>query len=644
MTIVTCKLLFSLYSLLLLVIVSLTKAQPNFLYNFCINDKGNYTTNSTYQNNLNTLLSNLTSNTQINYGFYNFSHGQNNDKVNAIGLCRGDVKPDVCRSCLNDSRVLLPKLCPNQKEAIGWYDNCMLRYSNRSIFGINEESPTFYIWNIYNTSEVDQLNQVLGNLMTKLKEKAASSDSRRKFATDNDTDVNFQTIYGLVQCTPDLSYQDCTDCLEAAISEISCCNDKKGARVNKPSCNIRYENYRFYNLTPIIDLEKTSPPPQEKRKSSHTTIAIVVPIVVVVAALLSFICVYLMRSKPKLNHEEVEHDHDDIEIEESLQFNFDTIQVATKNFSKANKLGHGGFGIVYQGTLSTGQVIAVKRLSKGSGQGDSEFKNEVHLLAKLQHRNLVRLLGFCLNGIERLLIYEFVPNKSLDYFLFDPLKRAQLDWERRYKIIEGIVKGLLYLHEDSGLHIIHRDLKASNILLDNNMNPKISDYGMARLLLVDQTQVNTDKIIGTYGYMAPEYAMFGQFSIKSDVFSFGVLIIDIISGLKVCGILHEQSMEDLLGFVWRNWREGTITNIIDPSLNNSSQNEIMRCIHIGLLCVQEKVVERPTMATIALMLNSYSVSLPLPLEPASFIGGRTGNLSISDMQSGEDSAGIIRSS
>ncbi|KAL5070213.1 hypothetical protein RYX36_021100 [Vicia faba] len=426
----------------------------------------------------------------------------------------------------------------------------MLRYSNRSIFGIMEESPGFYMWNPYNASEVDQFNQVLGNLMTKLKEKAASSDSRRK------------------------------------------------------------------------------------NKSSHTTIAIVVSIVVavVVVALLSFICIYSMRSKPKINLEEVEQDHDDIEIEESLQFNFDTIQVATNNFSEANKLGQGGFGIVYQGELSTGQVIAVKRLSKGSGQGDSEFKNEVLLLAKLQHRNLVRLLGFCLEGKERILIYEFVPNKSLDYFLFDPLKRSQLEWERRYKIIQGIVRGLLYLHEDSRLRIIHRDLKASNILLDNNMNPKISDFGMARLLLVDQTQVNTNKVVGTYGYMAPEYAMFGQFSIKSDVFSFGILVLEITSGLKVCGDLHEQSMEDLLSFVWRNWREGTITNIIDPSLNNDSRNEIMRCIHIGLLCVQENEVERPTMATIALMLSSYSVSLALPLEPASFIGGRTRSISISDTQ------------
>ncbi|WJX14846.1 non-specific serine/threonine protein kinase [Trifolium repens] len=645
---VSCKLLFSFYSLLLLLItiVSQAKGQPNFLYNFCINDNGNYTANSAYQNNLNILLSNLSTNTEIDYGFYNFSYGQNTDKVNAIGLCRGDVKPDVCRNCLNDSRVLLTRLCPNQKEAIGGYENCMLRYSNRSIFGIMQGSPTFYMWNTNSVTEVDQFNRVLGNLMKKLKEKAASSDdSRFKYATGNATDVNlnFQTIYGLVQCTPDLSMQECNHCLEDAILEIPrCCNNKIGARVVKPSCIIRYESHLFYDPPSVVDPDEPSPP-QEKSKSWHTTIAIVVLTVVLVVSLLSFICICLMRNRRKewLNLEEIEDDDNDyIEIAESLQFNFDTIRVATSNFSEANKLGHGGFGVVYRGKLSGGQVIAVKRLSRDSGQGDIEFKNEVLLLVKLQHRNLVRLLGFCLEGRERLLVYEFVQNKSLDYFIFDPIKKAELDWERRYKIIEGIVRGLLYLHEDSQLRIVHRDLKASNILLDENMNAKISDFGMARLL-VDQTQVNTDKVVGTYGYMAPEYAMFGQFSAKSDVFSFGVLVLEIISGQKISQLFHGQ--EDLLSFAWRNWREGTIKDIIDPSLNNASQNEIMRCIHIGLLCVQENLVDRPTMATIVLMLSSYSISLPVPLEPASFIGGKTRSLPGPDMQYGDDNSGAIRS-
>ncbi|KAK2405021.1 putative receptor protein kinase [Trifolium repens] len=491
--IVSFKLSFSFFYFLLLLIISIVsqaKAQPNFLYNFCINKNGNYTANSTYQNNLNILLSNLSSNKEIDYGFYNFSYGQNTDKVNAIGLCRGDVKPDICRNCLNDSRVLLTRLCPNQKEAIGWYDNCMLRYSNRSIFGIMEGLPSFYMSNSKNVTQVDQFNQVLGDLMKKLKEKAASSnDSRVKYSTGNETDVNlnFQTVYGLVQCTPDLSFQDCTRCLDDAIYEIpTCCNNKMGGRVIKPSCSFRFESALFYDapvvdtddLTPVVDTDGTSPP-QEKSKSSHTTtIAIVVPTVVVVLVLLTLIiCICLRRNRRRhsmagSNREEIEDD-DDIEIAESLQFNFDTIGVATNNFSEANKLGHGGFGVVYRGKLSSGQMIAVKRLSVDSGQGDIEFKNEVLLLAKLQHRNLVKLLGFCLEGKERLLVYEFVPNKSLDYFIFDPIKKGQLDWAMRYKIIGG------------------------NILLDEDMNAKISDFGMARLLLVDQTQVNTNKVVGT---------------------------------------------------------------------------------------------------------------------------------------------------
>jgi hypothetical protein len=205
-------------------------------------------------------LSNLSTNTQIDYGFYNFSYGQNTDKVNAIGLCRGDVKPDVCRNCLNDSRVLLTRLCPNQKEAIGWYENCMLRYSNRSIFGLMEQFPWFYSASKSIEKEVDLFNRVLGNLMKKLKEKAASSnDSRVKYATGNETDVklNFQTIYGLVQCTPDLSSQDCMDCLNGVIAEIpTCCSNKLSARIIEPSCNIRYESYPFYGPSLVV-----GPPP-----------------------------------------------------------------------------------------------------------------------------------------------------------------------------------------------------------------------------------------------------------------------------------------------------------------------------------------------------------------------------------------------
>ncbi|KAF7840693.1 cysteine-rich receptor-like protein kinase 10 [Senna tora] len=308
---------------------------------------------------------------------------------------------------------------------------------------------------------------------------------------------------------------------------------------------------------------------------------------------------------------------------ESLQFNFSTIEAATNKFSLDNKLGEGGFGEVYKGILSSGQEIAVKRLSQSSGQGSEEFKNEVVVVAKLQHRHLVRLLGFCLEGEEKILVYEYVPNKSLDYILFDPERQRELDWTRRYKIIAGVARGIQYLHEDSRLRIIHRDLKASNVLLDGDMNPKISDFGMARIFGVDQTRGNTSHIVGTYGYMSPEYAMHGEFSIKSDVYSFGVLLMEIISGKKNSSFYQTGGAEDLLSYAWKLWNDGAPMEMLDPTLRETYiPNEVMRCIHIGLLCVQEDPLDRPTMTTIVSYLSNDSIQLPNPQEPAFFMHGR----------------------
>ncbi|XP_061368794.1 G-type lectin S-receptor-like serine/threonine-protein kinase B120 [Gastrolobium bilobum] len=297
-------------------------------------------------------------------------------------------------------------------------------------------------------------------------------------------------------------------------------------------------------------------------------------------------------------------------------FNFSCISIATNNFSEENKLGEGGFGPVYKGKLG-GEEIAVKRLSRRSGQGLEEFKNEIMLIAKLQHRNLVRLMGCSIEGEERLLVYEYMPNKSLDCFLFDPVKQTQtkLDWTRRFEIIEGIARGLLYLHRDSRLRIIHRDLKASNILLDENMNPKISDFGLARIFGGNQNEANTTRVVGTYGYMSPEYAMEGLFSVKSDVYSFGVLLLEIVSGRRNTSFRHSDD-SSLIGHAWHLWNEHRAMELVDPCIRDSSpKNKALRCIHIGMLCVQDSAAHRPNMSTVVLMLESEASTLPLPIQP-----------------------------
>ncbi|KAK7390995.1 hypothetical protein VNO78_19266 [Psophocarpus tetragonolobus] len=372
----------------------------------------------------------LSTNTEIDYGFYNFSNGKSTDKVNAIGLCRGDVKPEECRNCLEQSRANLTELCPNQKEAIGWYEDekCMLRYSDRSIM---ETAPAYYADNMNNATDLDQFHKDVNTLLGNLTSQAASGDSHFKYAAGAIPGSN-KVIYGLVQCTPDLIGSECSNCLAQSIEriQIDYCKDNIGCRVVRPSCNMRFEtSFKFYEDPAYVP--PTAPSTKGESKSNSTTIAIAiaVPVVVVVAVVLIFILVRSRARKPGEKNETQQEAHDDddeIDISDSLQFSFNTIRDATNDFSDSNKLGQGGFGAVYR--------------------------------------------------------------------------------------------------------------------------------------------------------------------------------------------------------AWRSWREGRAIDIIDPKLNYSSQNEIMRCIHIGLLCVQDNVAARPTMASVVLVLNSHSLTLPLPSEPAFYVDSRTGNL------------------
>ncbi|KAI7741946.1 hypothetical protein M8C21_024023, partial [Ambrosia artemisiifolia] len=520
---------------------TITLAQPEFIFNRC-GKTGNYTTNSTYTTNLHATLATLPT-TNSGLGFFNFSIGEGNNTANSIALCQGDVDADICSSCLNDSIVNLQKLCPNQKEAIIAYGKCLLQYSNNYLLVYPQNIDHFIQFNPGMATDISGFNAALRPLMDELRGTTAAGGPLLKFASGNRTGPGFSRIYGLVQCSPYLTEQQCSECLEEEVTMIGRHdNGKIGGKISIVA-----------TTTPPPPLQSPRPPGDEENTSRIVIIVIVILTIILVIIIASLCAFMRLRKKNKRTparlNERIQSETIDIGTPESLQYNFSRIKVATDDFSQENKLGVGGFGAVYKGKLEDGRKVAVKRLSKFSGQGDLEFKNEVLLVAKLQHRNLVRLLGFSIEGSERLLIYEYLPNSSLDNFLFDPEKRTCLDWEKRYNIIIGVAKGLLYLHEDSRLKIIHRDLKASNVLLDEEMNAKIADFGMAKLFSPEETQGNTDRIVGTYGYMAPEYSKH-----------------EMITGQKNQHYRNGENIEDLLGFAWESWNNGTGSDMIDPTL------------------------------------------------------------------------------
>ncbi|RWR85196.1 cysteine-rich receptor-like protein kinase 2 [Cinnamomum micranthum f. kanehirae] len=307
--------------------------------------------------------------------------------------------------------------------------------------------------------------------------------------------------------------------------------------------------------------------------------------------------------------------------ESSLNFKYSTLEKATGSFDIANKLGQGGFGTVYKGVLADGREVAVKRLFFNNRHRAADFYNEVNIISSVEHKNLVRLLGCSCSGPESLLVYEFLPNQSLDRFIFDPIRGKALNWEKRFEIIIGTVEGLVYLHEISQIRIIHRDIKASNILLDMKLRAKIADFGLARSFQEDKSHIST-AIAGTLGYMAPEYLAHGQLTEKADVYSFGVLLIEIVTGRqnnrsKIC-----DYSDSLVIIAWKYFQRGAIGDLIDPNLmlQNSEDKEniesaILRVVHVGLLCVQESPLLRPAMSSVLRMLSKMEEELPTPTNP-----------------------------
>ncbi|KAI5001951.1 hypothetical protein ZWY2020_026601 [Hordeum vulgare] len=591
---------------------------------------GNYTPNGTYQANLKLLSSTLpkkaASNTNL---FATATVGDVPDMVHALTLCRGDTNASACQSCVATAFEDAQQSCPYSKEAVLYYDLCKLRFSNQSFLAANDDNSIFLINTQNFTTNADITKRLLFTLLNNTSETAANS--LRRFTSSRLDVSSFPTLYCLMQCTPDLTANECAACFQPFPQlTLQYMDSRQGGQLLRTRCSMRYETYLFFSGDPTLRILNLAP---EVPEINNTTIpAIVYPqsqppaaapppegkatvqeqnggkspkralwIIAVVAPLLSiFMCITCLvvwmkrrrKGKSNSNNKAATNTPEEYALVWRLEeksseftlFDFPEILQATGNFSNENLLGQGGFGPVYKGQLPDGMEIAVKRLASHSGQGFTEFKNEVELIAKLQHNNLVKLLGCCIQGEEKLLVYEYLPNKSLDFFIFDG-------------IIEGIAQGLLYLHKHSRFSIIHRDLKASNILLDQDMNPKISDFGLAKF----------------------SYASEGIYSIKSDVFSFGVLLLEILSGKRNSGFHQYGDFLNLLGYSWQLWEGGRWLDLLEVSIvTEIHTTEARRYINIALMCVQESADDRPTMSDIVAMLNSESVILPEPNHPAYF--------------------------
>ncbi|KAL3742068.1 hypothetical protein ACJRO7_017533 [Eucalyptus globulus] len=532
--------------------------------------------NSTYPADLRRVLHDLVSNASSdrNEGFFFTS----SKAVYGSFMCRGDVLKEECEECVKKGNVEITGLCQLTKVSILWYDQCMLRYADANFSSTVEMEPLLDDYNGENTEKPDELVKLLNKTMNSVATEAAQH-SPWMYGHREAKFTPGKKLYTFAQCVRYLSKNDCRECLRNATwNLLSLQKGKIGGRVLLPSCFVRSEIYQFYWSS------------SKGKVPFPLKISAAIPAATVGLTLIIYmIAWHLLRGRRRVVRRDSESSIEEYPIVRrqiselhSLQFDLPTIEAATNEFSNNSKLGEGGFGPVYKGTLPGGQEIAAKRLSRSSGQGVEEFKTEVELVAKLQHKNLERLLGFSMESDETIVVYEYVPKGSLDRLLFDPELSRQLNWSTRYKVMVGVARGLLYLHEDSRLRIIHRDLKASNILLD-------------------------------------AYLMFGHFSVKSDVFSYGVLMLEIITGKKNSQFYALDCDEDLLGYVWKHWNNRMPTEVVDPALRSAySVNEVIRCMHIGLLCVQDDMEDRPTMDLVILMLNSDSISIPVPQRPAFF--------------------------
>ncbi|XP_039128050.1 cysteine-rich receptor-like protein kinase 3 [Dioscorea cayenensis subsp. rotundata] len=525
------------------------------------------------------------------------------DTVFGIGQCFNYLSSVNCQLCYAESRVKLPHCLPATDSRI-YLDGCFLRYSDRNVSTQSTDLKDTSICG--NSSTVIPSTSTVTSLLKNITEAALNNSNY--YAAASASVSSDLTVYGMAQCWKSLNLSGCRDCLEKAVSNVSHCLPASDGKGLNAGCFVRYSTEPFY-------LSSSS---SGGGSSSGRILAVVLGCVAAAVVVIG-VAIWWMRRRGA--HDSSDDEDGSGEFIRSiagshLSFKYEVLSKATDNFSQINKLGHGGYGSVYKGVLPDGREVAVKRLFLNTRQWVDQFFNEVSLISQVQHKNLVKLLGCSVEGPESLLVYEYLCNTSLDKFLFDSFKKTALDWERRFDIILGTAEGIAYLHTAAQVRIIHRDIKASNVLLDERFRPKIADFGLARYFAEGQSHLSTG-LAGTFGYMAPEYIVHGQLSEKADTYSYGILVLEIITGRKnQNSVATSTDGHSLISLIWKHYTEKTLIELLDPNLQGQcSEEQALKIFHIGLLCAQASSGLRPHMWKVVEMLMSKSQDLPLPTQP-----------------------------
>ncbi|KAL8253629.1 hypothetical protein R6Q59_031850 [Mikania micrantha] len=539
-----------------------------------------------------------------------------------IGLaeCYHDLSSQDCILCYAEIRTVFPTCFPRSGGRI-YLDGCFMRIQNYSFYDeYSGPNDTTVCGNTTRKSDNvfrESTRQAVANAVTGALKNNDYFGREQVLVSGGEN-----SVYVLAECWKTLSRGSCRACLENASASIAGCLPWSEGRVLNTGCFMRYSDTNFLNPLPA----------SSSSTNKGRIIAIVVSVISSVVVLIVVLMIVLYVRKHRYVQQKRKGSYDaekmaKILLHNNLNFNYSTIEKATEYWDESNKLGQGGYGTVYKGVLPDGREIAVKRLYFNNKFRAAEFYNEVNMISSVQHKNLIKLLGCSCSGPESILLYEYLPNMSLDLYIFDKLKGREIGWEKRFEIIIGIAEGLVYLHENTNSRIIHRDIKASNILLDFRLRPKIADFGLARTFQDDKSHIST-VIAGTFGYMAPEYLIHGQLTEKVDVYSFGVLILELVTGMENNKSKTTEYTDSLLSTAWKHFKQGTLEEIFDPNLmmhihpNFDFQKDAIKVAHVGLLCTQEVPSLRPSMSSALKLFAKDNEPLPVPSNPP-FIDEKT---------------------